>query len=77
MRRFLVAALVSASMALATDLAAQQPKPPANETARCKDGTYSTSKTVQGTCSSHKGVAEWLAPRHSDSPVSGRDVLRE
>jgi Protein of unknown function (DUF3761) len=33
---------------------------PAGATARCNDGTYSFSQTHSGTCSHHKGVAEWL-----------------
>jgi len=33
---------------------------PAGSTAKCKDGTYSFSKTRSGTCSRHGGVAEWL-----------------
>jgi Protein of unknown function (DUF3761) len=33
---------------------------PAGATARCNDGTYSFSQTRSGTCSHHKGVAEWL-----------------
>jgi resuscitation-promoting factor RpfB len=36
------------------------PTAPAGATARCNDGTYSFSQTRRGTCSSHKGVAEWL-----------------
>ena len=28
-------------------------------TAKCKDGTYSYSKTRKGTCSGHKGVSIW------------------
>jgi hypothetical protein len=32
---------------------------PAGTTATCKDGTYSSSATKQGACSSHKGVKEW------------------
>ena len=39
-----------------------KPRPsaaPADATARCKDGTYSQSKTHQGACSNHGGVAEW------------------
>jgi hypothetical protein len=35
--------------------------PPAGATARCRDGTYSFSLHRSGTCSSHGGVAEWLA----------------
>ncbi len=33
---------------------------PEGATAKCKDGTYSSSKTRQGACSSHGGVAEWF-----------------
>lgn len=33
---------------------------PTGATARCKDGTYSMSKTRSGTCSQHGGVANWL-----------------
>jgi hypothetical protein len=36
------------------------PTAPAGATAKCKDGTFSFSKTRSGTCSGHKGVAEWL-----------------
>ena len=34
--------------------------PPPGATAQCKDGTYSMSKTAQGRCSGHKGVATAL-----------------
>jgi hypothetical protein len=33
---------------------------PAGATAKCNDGTYSSSQHRQGTCSGHKGVAQWL-----------------
>lgn len=33
---------------------------PAGATAKCKDGTYSMSKTHSGSCSHHGGVAAWL-----------------
>jgi Protein of unknown function (DUF3761) len=35
---------------------------PAGATAKCKDGTYSTSKSHSGACSKHGGVADWLTP---------------
>jgi hypothetical protein len=35
---------------------------PQGATARCRDGDYSFSAHHSGTCSSHKGVAEWLKP---------------
>lgn len=38
----------------------QSVTPPDGATARCKDGTYSFSQHRSGTCSGHKGVAQWL-----------------
>jgi len=35
-------------------------QPPPGATAHCSDGTFSFSRTRQGTCSHHGGVAEWL-----------------
>ena len=35
-------------------------RPPAGATARCRDGTYSFSRSRRGTCSHHGGVADWL-----------------
>lgn len=32
---------------------------PAGATAKCGDGTYSFSRHHSGTCSRHRGVAEW------------------
>jgi hypothetical protein len=43
-------------------LLAQAPK---GATAKCKDGTYSTSTSKQGMCSSHGGVAQLIAARRS------------
>lgn len=40
--------------------AGTMPPVPAGATAQCKDGTYSTSKTGRGRCSSHGGVAKVL-----------------
>jgi hypothetical protein len=33
---------------------------PAGASARCRDGTYSFSRSRRGTCSHHGGVAQWL-----------------
>lgn len=33
---------------------------PAGSTAKCKDGTFSSSKTASGTCSGHGGVSQRL-----------------
>lgn len=71
MRGFFVAALLSAGVAFPVSLAAQQRQTPPNATARCKDGTYSTSKVAKGTCTGHKGVAAWMmSARCGDGSVS-------
>lgn len=62
------AATAPAAAAPAAAPAAAEPAPAAkatsvssgSPTAKCKDGTMSYSKTHSGTCSHHKGVAEWL-----------------
>jgi hypothetical protein len=33
---------------------------PVGASARCRDGTFSFSRSRRGTCSHHSGVAEWL-----------------
>lgn len=35
-------------------------QPPPGASAQCRDGTYSFSQHVRGTCSHHGGVAQWL-----------------
>jgi uncharacterized protein YraI len=35
-------------------------QPPAGASAKCRDGTFSFSRSRRGTCSHHGGVAEWL-----------------
>jgi hypothetical protein len=35
-------------------------QPPAGASAKCRDGTFSFSKSRSGTCSHHGGVGEWL-----------------
>ncbi len=34
---------------------------PADATAKCKDGSYSTSTSHRGACKGHGGVSDWLA----------------
>jgi len=44
---------------------------PADATAKCKDGSYSTSSSHRGACKGHGGVSDWLADRKTKtSPVA-------
>lgn len=52
--------IVCAVAALLGAAAARGGAPPPGATARCADGTYSTSTHHAGTCSHHGGVAAWL-----------------
>lgn len=47
--------------AAAAPAAGASAAPPAGATAKCNDGTYSTSKNHSGACSKHGGVAGWLS----------------
>lgn len=38
----------------------KQSSPPAGATAKCRDGSYSFSRSRSGTCSHHGGVEQWL-----------------
>jgi hypothetical protein len=52
------------ALGAATSLAAQAP---AGATAKCKDDSYSTSKSHRGACKGHGGVADWLAASSDNS----------
>lgn len=49
---------------------------PAGATARCRDGTYSSSGQRSGTCAHHGGVAAWLDPTVSTAPARGDSAVR-
>jgi hypothetical protein len=66
-----VVLLVVFAAFLALPVAAVADGAPPGATARCSDGTYSFSQHHQGTCSHHRGVAEWLdgSSASSQSPT--------
>jgi hypothetical protein len=70
MRRLFLATCIAAAAGLsAAHLGAQAAKAkPANATAECTDGTWSTAKSQQGACSGHGGVKTWFG---SDSSGKG------
>lgn len=60
-RRIVYAGVVAGTLAMAVGASAQTaPKKPANATAECTDGTFSTAKTQAGACSKHGGVKTWF-----------------
>jgi hypothetical protein len=65
MRRTGYGVVFAAVLAWSVPLVAQKPaNAPANSTAQCTDGTFSTAKTEQGACSKHGGVKTWFgAPK--------------
>jgi Protein of unknown function (DUF3761) len=69
MKRVVLLVALAASLGLPT--AAGADGAPVGATARCRDGTYSFSQHHQGTCSHHRGVAEWLdgSSASSQSPT--------
>lgn len=77
MRRATAITLLALLGALAGGTTARGQAPP-GATARCNDGTYSFSQHRSGTCSHHRGVAQWLtaAPAKLTAAVSvGTTVL--
>jgi uncharacterized protein DUF3761 len=46
---------------------------PHDATAKCTDGTWSSSKNKSGACSSHGGVANWFGPAPKGTAARCKD----
>ena len=77
-RRYGYAIVFASVLAFGVPALAQKPaNAPANATAQCTDGTFSTAKTQQGACSKHGGVKTWwgaTAPAATPAPKASASV---
>jgi hypothetical protein len=48
---------------------------PAGTTATCNDGTFSSSASKKGACSSHKGVKEWYGASSAAKVWANKDTM--
>src|SRR3954468_24550898 len=62
--------LIPLGIALAMAASGAWAKAPADATGECKDGTYTTSASKEGACSSHGGVKKWMAKEDKASSKS-------
>src|SRR5262249_33431624 len=64
--------VVAGMLAIGMPVLAQKPaNAPANATAQCTDGTFSTAKTEKGACSKHGGVKTWFGPAKDAGKTAG------
>ena len=64
--------IVAAALAFSVPVLAQKPAgAPANATAQCTDGTFSTAHTEKGACSKHGGVKTWFGAAATAAPAKG------
>lgn len=72
-KRYAYALAFAGTLAVAVPTFAQKPaNAPANATAQCADGTYSTAKTQTGACSRHGGVKVWWGAADTKSSTSAK-----
>jgi hypothetical protein len=79
-KRYTYALTFAGALAFAMPTFAQKPAgAPANATAQCADGTYSTAKTQKGACSRHGGVKTWWGAaetRSTATPKGGETAAK-
>ena len=77
MRHWLSASCVAAALAVSVPMFVSAQTKPANVTAQCKDGTYSTAKTRRGACSGHGGVTKWFGADDAAKSAAGKTPTPE
>ena len=77
MRQWLSASCVAAALAFSLPTFVSAQTKPANATAQCKDGTYSTAKTRRGACSGHGGVATWFADDSKSTKSAAKETKED
>ena len=75
-RRAFTATTIAAALMFVSMSAAAQNRP-ANATARCKDGSYSTATTKQGACSDHGGIDTWFADSKSGTKSAAKETKED
>ncbi len=75
-RTWFSAACVATALAFTPALLGAQAKP-ANATAECKDGTFSTAQSKRGACSGHGGIRTWFADEGSRTKADAKAAAKD
>jgi uncharacterized protein DUF3761 len=75
-RTWIAATVFAGALALTPALLGAQTKP-ANATAECKDGTFSTAKSKRGACSGHGGIKTWYADEGNSAKADAKAAGKE
>ena len=80
MKLTILALVIAAGFGSAIALADAPATAPVGSTGLCRDGTYTSAKTIAGSCSGHKGVKQWFdhptaaVPEQAGTPATASSV---